>query len=327
MGKKFLLFFMIFSFVFASSLFAGPKKVTLTWTAGGVGGGWYTMAGGFAEIINNAYPEITVKVVPGGGTVNPKLVEKGDCELGWGLPFILNAAINGEDPYEKKLTKLRAIAGGMSMNYFHFYVGADLPYKNMDEIFRQKKAIRIAVSPSGTSDEWVFRKVLAYYKTSYKALKKKGFKFFRANYAGQASNFKDKNVDAVFTFLAIPASAVTEASTGRALRLLNFPKGLLEYLSKYGIGTGKIPPGTYPKMANANEVVTTAIAGSVITTSIDVPEDIVYKITKAIHENLDKVHRIHASLKPYKVSDGVTGTGVPLHPGAVRYYKEKGVLK
>ena len=81
------------------------------------------------------------------------------------------------------------------------------------------------MSTTGTSDEWVFRKVLAHYKTDYKALEAAGFKFFRGSYAEQASQFKDRNVDSVFTFLAVPAAAVTEASVGRSLKIMNFPSG------------------------------------------------------------------------------------------------------
>lgn len=322
--KKMIIFTVLSLLTFAFSL---AQAQTLTWTAGGVGGGWYTIAGGISNIINEKSGGITVKVIPGGGTVNPSLVNKGDCELGWGLPFMNAASWNGEDPYTSKHSNLRAIAGGMSMNYFHFYVGAEIPQKTMDEIFKQKKAIRIAISPSGTSDEWVFRKALAHYKTDYKELESAGFKFFRGSYAEQASQFKDRNVDAVFTFLATPAAAVTEASIGRSLRILNFPPDLLGSLGKYGIGAGKIMPGTYPKAANASEEVTTASAGSVIITNNNLSEDLAYRIAKAIHENLDPFRKVHASLVPYELKHAVTGTGIPLHPGAEKYYKEKGVLK
>ncbi len=306
---------------------AQDKQITLTWTAGGVGGGWYGMAGGFAEVIHGAEPNIVIKVIPGGGTVNPALVNKKECELGWGLPFMNAAAFNGEEPFKEKLTNLRAIAGGMSMNYFHFFVAADSPIQNMDEVFGQKKPIRLALSPAGTSEEWVFQKVLEHYKTSYKELEKAGFTFFHGNYAQQASQFKDQNVDAVFTFLALPGASVTEASVGRKMRLLAFSKPLLESLAKYGIVEGKIPANTYPKAANADKDIVTASAGSVITTHKDLPDDVAYRITRAIHENLDKVRKIHGSLEPYKLSDGPTGTGVPLHPAAEKYFKEKGVLK
>jgi len=322
--KKIAFLVILCLLVFAAAF---AQAQTLTWTAGGVGGGWYTIAGGISNIINEKSGGINVKVIPGGGTVNPSLVDKGDCELGWGLPFMNAAAWNGEDPYTYKHANLRAIAGGMSLNYFHFYVGAELPQKTMDEIFRQKKAMRIGISPAGTSEEWVFRKVLAHYKTDYKDLEAAGFKFFRGSYAEQASQFKDRNVDAVFTFLALPAAAVTEASIGRSIRLMNFPPDLLASLAKYGIEAGKIPANTYPKIANANEEVTTAIAGSVIIANKSVSDDIAYRIAKVIHENLDQFRKIHGSLATYQLKNAVTGTGLPLHPGAEKYYREKGVLK
>ncbi len=315
-----------------SGVVAQQKAVSLTWTAGPVGGGWYQMAGGIAELIRDT-TGMTVKVIPGGGTQNPPLIDKGDAELGWGLPPVLNAAWNGEDPYDKpphggrKMQNLRAIAGGMSVNTFHFYVGADTPFKTMDEVFKQKKTIRIALPPVGTSDEWVFRKVLSYYGTDYKDLEAAGFKFFRGSYTEQAANFKDRNVDATFTFLALPGAAVTEASIGRSLRLLNFPPGLLDYLAKFGLGTGKIPKGTYPKAANADEEVVSATMGSVIVANKTVPDDVAYTLAKAINENVDRFRKIHASLQPYQPSLGPTATAIPLHPGAAKFYKEKGLLK
>jgi len=313
----------LFVFIFAASS-AGAQN--LTWTAGNVGGGWYTIGGGIANIINEKSGGITVKVIPGGGVQNPSLVDKGDCELGWGLPFMNAAAWNGEDPYNRKHENLRAIAGGMSLNFFHFYLGAEGSQKTMDEVFEQKKGLRIAMSTTGTSDEWVFRKVLAHYKTDYKALEAAGFKFFRGSYAEQASQFKDRNVDSVFTFLAVPAAAVTEASVGRSLKIMNFPPALLESLSKYGIGSGKIKPGAYPKAANAGEEVTTATAGSVIITNKSLPDETAYRIAKAIHENLDMFRKVHGSLVSYELKHAITGTGIPLHPGAAKYYKEKGIM-
>lgn len=311
---------------------AQQKPVTLTWSAGPVGGGWYLIAGGIAELIRDT-TGINVKVVPGGGTQNPPLIDKGDVEMGWGLPPLLNAAWNGEDPYDKpphngkKMQNLRSIAGGMSVNTFHFYVGAETPFKTMDEIFKQKKAMRIAISPVGTSDEWVFRKVLSFYGMDYKELEAAGFKFFRGSYSEQASNFKDRNVDAVFTFLALPGAAVTEASIGRSLRLLNFPQGLLDSLTKFGLGTGTIPKGTYPQAANAGEEIVSATMGSVIVANREISNDVAYTIAKAIGENLDRFRKIHASLQTYQARDGAKPSGIPLHPGAEKYYREKGYVK
>jgi TRAP transporter TAXI family solute receptor len=302
------------------------QQITLTWTAGGAGGGWYSIAGGIATIIKEADPDIVIKVIPGGGLQNPALVASKGAEIGWGLPFLNAAAYKGMAPFEKPLEELRALAGGMSMNYFHFYVDAGSPLNTMDEIFGQKKKVRLAISQAGSSDTWVLERVLDSYKTSIPELEKAGFTFLRGNYAFQANQFKDQNADGVFTFLAIPGAAVTEASVGRKLKLIDFSESALKHLEQFGITQGKIPAGTYEKAANTKDV-RTAVAGSVITVHKDMSDELAYRLTKAFNDNYEKARKVHSSMESYEIKDGPTGCGVPLHPGAMKYYKEKGLLK
>jgi len=302
------------------------QQVTLTWTAGGAGGGWYSIAGGIATIVKEADPDIVIKVVPGGGLQNPAVVASKGAEIGWGLPFLNAAAYKGMAPFEKPLDELRALAGGMSMNYFHFYVDAQSPLNTMDEIFGQKKKVRLAISQAGSSDTWVLERVLDSYKTSIPDLEKAGFTFLRGNYAFQANQFKDSNADGVFTFLAIPGAAVTEASVGRKLKLIDFSDSSLKHLEQFGITKGKIPAGTYEKAANTKDVVT-AVAGSVITVHKEMSDELAYRLTKAFNDSYEKVRKVHSSMETYEIKDGPTGCGVPLHPGAIKYYKEKGILK
>jgi len=302
------------------------QQVTLTWTAGGAGGGWYSIAGGIATIVKEADPDIVIKVVPGGGLQNPAVVASKGAEIGWGLPFLNAAAYKGMAPFEKPLDDLRALAGGMSMNYFHFYVDAQSPLNTMDEIFGQKKKVRLAISQAGSSDTWVLERVLDSYKTSIPDLEKAGFTFLRGNYAFQANQFKDSNADGVFTFLAIPGAAVTEASVGRKLKLIDFSDSSLKHLEQFGITKGKIPAGTYEKAANTKDVVT-AVAGSVITVHKEMSDELAYRLTKAFNDSYEKVRKVHSSMETYEIKDGPTGCGVPLHPGAIKYYKEKGILK
>lgn len=310
---------------------------SLTWTAGAVGGGWYAISGGMAELLREK-AGLNIKVIPGGGTQNPVLVEKGEAELGMGLPPLLGAAQRGEDPYPgQKMEHLRALAGNMSLNTFHFYVAADSPFAKMtmDEIFRGKKPIRLAISKPGSSDVWVFEKVMEFYgycqagKTAdcYKTWEAAGTKFFRGSYSEQAGAFKDRNVDGTFTFLALPGASITEASVGRELKLLAFPKPLLEYLGKFGLGEGTIPAGTYPKAVNGNEPVVSATMGTTITVNAKMANDLAYTITKTLNDNVDRVRRIHGSLSDYDPAKGHLYLGVALHPGAEKYYREKGYLK
>ena len=71
----------------------------------------------------------------------------------------------------------------------------------------------------------------------------------------------------------------------------------------------------------------TAASGSVITVSKDMSEALAYRLTKAFNDSFEKVRKVHSSMETYEIKDGPTGCGVPLHPGAVKYYKEKGLLK
>jgi TRAP transporter TAXI family solute receptor len=326
MKKSFGVFAAVCSFMVFAALPLRAQQVTLTWTAGGAGGGWYSIAGGIATIVKEADPDIVIKVVPGGGLQNPAVVASKGAEIGWGLPFLNAAAYKGMAPFEKPLEELRALAGGMSMNYFHFYVDADSPLNSMDEIFGQKKKVRLAISQAGSSDTWVLERVLDSYKTSIPELEKAGFTFLRGNYAFQANQFKDQNADGVFTFLAIPGAAVTEASVGRKLKLIDFSESALKHLEQFGITQGKIPTGTYEKAANTRDVLT-AVAGSVITVHKEMSDELAYRLTKAFNDNYAKARKVHSSMETYEIKDGPTGCGVPLHPGAIKYYKEKGILK
>src|SRR3989442_2902498 len=327
---------MTFVAIVATVVLALPAtaQLSLTWTAGAVGGGWYAISGGMAELLREK-AQLTVKVIPGGGTQNPVLVQKGDAEIGMGLPPLLDAAMKGEDPYlgkdgkPHKMPDLRALAGNMSLNTFHFYVGAETPYANMtmEEIFKGKKPIRLAISKPGSSDVWVFEKVMEHYGLSYKDWEAAGARFFRGSYTEQAGAFKDRNVDGTFTFLALPGASITEASVGRNLKLLAFPDPLLAYLGKFGLGKGTIPAGTYPQAANGKEAVVSATMGTTITVTTKIANDLACTITKTLNDNPDRVRKIHGSLADYDAATAYLYLGVPLHPGAERYYREKGYLK
>jgi TRAP transporter TAXI family solute receptor len=315
---------------------AGAQQ-SLTWTAGAVGGGWYAISGGMAELLREK-AGLNIKVIPGGGTQNPVLVQKGEAEIGMGLPPLLDAAMKGEDPYKgQRMPDLRAVAGNMSLNTFHLYFGDDTPYAKMtmDEIFKGRKPVRLAISKPGSSDVWVFEKVMEFYglcapgkiEECYKNWEAAGAKFFRGSYSEQAGAFKDRNVDGTFTFLALPGASITEASVGRNLKLLAFPEPVLAHLGKFGLGKGTIPAGTYPKAVNGNEPVVSATMGTTVTVSSKMSNDLAYTLAKTLNDNVDRVHKIHGSLADYEPSKGHLYLGVPLHPGAEKYYREKGYLK
>jgi NMT1-like family len=176
---------------------AAFAQTSLTWTAGQLGGGWYDISTGIAAL-SREKAGITVKVIPGGGAQNPVLVDRGDAEIGLGLPPLLGAAARAEDRYrDRKMVSLRALTGNMSVTFFHFYVAADLAIAKLgpEEIFRGRKPIRLAIPKPGTSDVWVFEKIMEFYglcapgkiADCYKSWEEAGARLVRASYADQAA--------------------------------------------------------------------------------------------------------------------------------------------
>lgn len=328
-GFALLVVVVVLLFVSAGPVPAADKEVNLTWMAGSAGGGWYQMAAGISAVIKDADPGITVKVLPGGGTQNPPALGDKKVDIVFGLPFLNKAAVDGATPYDKKYDSLRLLACGyMSLNHLHLFVGADTPYKTMDDVFGGQYKPRIATSQQGASEVYILDRVLEVYKTSIDGLTKKGYHIARGNYAFQVSQFKDKNVDVVWSFYAAPTASVTEATIGRDLRLLHFSEKVREHLKQYGIEPCEIPPGVYPKAVNGNEAIKVSCNGSAILVHKDMPDEVAYRLAKAINENVENVHKVHAGMASYQPSLGLQGSpGVIPHPGAVKYYKEKGWAK
>jgi TRAP transporter TAXI family solute receptor len=309
----------------------------LTWSAGALGGGWYAICTGLAQLLRDE-AGLGVKVSPGGGARNPVLVDRGDAEIGMGLPPLLSAATRGDDPYRgKRMANLRALAGNMSLTVVHFYVAADSPFAKMslDDIFRGRKPIRLAIPRPGSSDVWVLDKMMQFYGLCapgkigecYWNWETAGARFLRGTYAEQTRAFKDRKVDGAFAILALPAAAVTEASEGRALRLVALSRPLVDRLETFGLGRGAIPAGTYPRAVTAAEDVASATMGTTIVVSAAMSDDVAYTITKTINDNADRVRVLHPSLADYEPSRAWLNLGASLHHGAERYYRERGWLR
>ena len=299
---------------------------TLEWTAGQIGGGWYTMSSGMAKIVMDANPDLTIKVVPGGGTANPSKVQKGTSQLGMGLDIFTFAARNGSGIYEgAPHDKLMTIGQSFSDNYLHFLRAADAEF-DFASFFKEGKDLDLAVTKAGSSDEQTFQYVMQYYDTSYDDLRdNRGFKINQGNYAEMADQFKDGQVDYVFLVLGIPGAAVLDMAQGRDIELLPWPEDLREHLHEtYGYKLGNFPADTYPEAQDGE--VPTVIMGTTLMVNEDVSEDTVYKITKTLCENTAKLPDIHQSMAVFDCATAAQNPPAPIHPGAAKYYKEQGYM-
>lgn len=293
--------------------------------AGGAGGGWYNTFAGVAEVVAHYDPEINMQVVPGSGLANlPRLGEK---QLEFSLSFIpfTLAAYKGEDPFPAKYDNIRSVATGFGDNYIQIVVDESVKANTFTELMEQKPPIKLAVERVGTSDEWIFRKILGYYKADYNTIKSWGGKVTHAGYGDQSVLMKDRQIEFMLGMIAVPWTAVMEASIGRNLHMLNMTKDLQEYLWKnFALKPTAIPAGGYKFMKEDVQSISCAVQ---IVCHKDVPEDVVYRVTKAICENPDRVRAINETTKNFDSAKAWEGGQAPLHPGAEKYYREKGYIK
>ena len=310
------------------------KPLTMTWVAGGVGGGWYVQAGGIARMITEKEPKIVIKVVPGAGVVNPVRVSAGKDDLGWGITFVDKMAYSGMAPlFEKPNPDVQAVGGIFGTYTVHFVAAQDKGIKTVAELtdmVKAGKAINVAMPKKGTSDLPLVENILAFYGISSEAILKAGGKVHQADYADMVSLYKDRHVDFVFTHLAIPAAAVTEMFVSRASVVLSVSNGCVDKLAK-DLGTlGRdsgyqlIPKGTY--RGQAEDVLAVVSTGELLVGK-KVSEDAVYTITKILCQHVGELHKINNANRTFIAEKGWMHVAVPLHAGAARYYKEAGYMK
>ena len=313
----------------------GIKSGTYTWIAGGMGGGWYTVAGGFARLVQEKEPRITIKVIPGGGVGNPVSLNQGDADFAWGVGYVDRAAYNGNAPlFKQKYTNIASIAGTLSVDYYHFLASKDQGITTMEQFAKKVKngeKLRVAAPQNGTSDFVMASIVLEFYGVSLDMIERNGGTVVQAVYGDIPNMYKDRHVDYSIACLGIPGAIMTEMSMSRPSVLLAQSDALLDYChDKFGTvsrttGLTTIRGGSYPGI----DADTVALCHSTeILVSPKMSEAVVYTFTKLLNENKDFLVQLAAS---YRVFDPQTTAAssvqVPLHPGAVRYYKEAGILK
>ena len=313
----------------AWALPATAQQKNLTWTAGQVGGGWYTQAGGFAELIKGKDSSFNIRVVPGAGIQNMSKVEQGETEFARGLPPFIGASYNGQDPYKDKHPDMRLVMNGLGFVHIQVGVPVEYPANTVKDVFEMAKTkpITIGTTPPGGSDEWVMRKVFEFYKTTYNDVRSKGGKVILVSYSDLTTQYRDRNMDVFFANLAVPGAAIQEASLARKMKILPMDDDLIKFLESHGLSRGAIPKGSYKDVVNNDKDIPTIAMANTIVANAKTPADVVYQFTKVLLSDLNGVRKVHPAFKDFDPKDAVKLANVPLHPGAEKAYKEAGLLK
>jgi len=314
---------LFFFFLGLSTQKAWAQK-KLVAAGGGVGGAWYILMAGLAEI-SKEKAGILIDVKPGGGVGNPPQVGTGDVDLGLAMPMSIAAAISGGDPYKKSYPDIRVLAMGFSMNYLQFALAEDKEINSIDDIFKTKFPLKIVTGRSATTTGWIFDQMLKYYGLKESDIVKRGGKILHSPYGDWVSMLQDKHVDAMFDNITIPSPILLEVLISRKMKLLPLADGLRKFLIKEkALAPAVIPKGAYGIVKE--ELPTCAVATGVIANK-NLPSEMAYDLVKVWSENVDRVRAIHPSVATWDPKMAWKDTGGPLHSGAEKYFREKGYMK
>ena len=307
-------------------LAAAPAAAqSLRWSTGPAGGGWFGLNQAIAAHVAKVDPGLRIEVIPGGGKDNPTSVQSGAAQFGTSIDFLSAAALAGRDPYGAAHPALRSIGAGWSPLPFHLVhvpgVTGDLPTALKSD------KLRIGLPPASTSDELTFRRVLAFYGTDYERLRGKGATLLHGSYDDLVKAFGAGEIDYVFGATTTPADAIAKMGAApRGGQLAALPDALIDSLSRqYGYGQGSIAADAYPSMQKGP--VRTTFMETVFLVSSDVPEDTVYRVTKALIAPGTDTAAVHPALRKFDKAKAWQNLPLPLHPGAERAYREAGYMK
>jgi TRAP transporter TAXI family solute receptor len=284
---------------------------------GGTSGVYYPLGVAIGKIYSDKLPDVRIQVQATKASVeNLILLQQGRGEIAFAMGDSLKAAWEGDEEagFKGRLDRLRII-GAIYPNYIQIVATADSNIKTLADL--RGKRLSVGAPKSGT--ELNSRAILAAAGLSYRDIGKVEFLPF----AESVDLMKDRQLDATLQSAGLGVASLKDLSASTDIRLVSVPKEVVDKIGPPFV-PGKIPANTY---TGQDKDVPTATVANYLVTSSAVSDDLVYQMTKLIFENLPELANAHASGKEIKLETAATGNPIPLHPGALKYYKEKGLLK
>ncbi len=322
---------LIVVFVVSGSSLAQQKKRFFGIGTGGVGGVYYPLGGALAQALTNKIPDMVVTAQTGNASVaNVNLIARGEVESGIAQNNVALAAYAGDKEQWKtpQVKGLRCITA-LFPETVHIVALAKAGMKSVYDF----KGKRIIVGDRGSGTEMDSRRFLEAIGLSYSSIAP-----IFVYYATAVQRMQDEQADALFWTAGVPISSIIEIATTKDVVFLPFPDEIIKKLhSKYPYyAPVTLPPKSYPKQ---NSPVKTIAIISLWVTRAEVDEQTIYDITYHLWEKTPQIYRekkelasgaeimaaAHEQGKNITLENALLGVTIPLHKGAYRYYKEKGI--
>ncbi len=304
---------------------AQPRRF-LNIATGGTAGVYFPLGAALARMWTERVPGVqATSQATGASVANIRLLSRGDVDVAFAQNDIVYYAYHGIEMFSRDpQTRLR----GMAMLYPETIQVVTLQTKGITSI-ADLAGKRVAVGAPGSGTEVNARQILRLYDIGYVQTRQihglpKTVTAEFLSFAEAADQLKDGVIDAAFLTAGIPTAAVQDIAAVRDIRILPIPAPVAARLrERYPYYTPQtIPPNTY---RGQTEAVSTVAVMAMLVTRADLPEDLVYALTKALWENVTVLQQAHARGRDIRPETARQGMPIPMHAGALRYYREQGI--
>lgn len=305
---------LVFALVIGMAATAAAEDLTLA--TGGTAGTYYPFGGAMAKIWNAKIEGMNVTAqTTGASGENIRLVNKKEAELALVQSDTLDQAWNATEAFKEPLKEMSALAV-LYPEIVQVVVATDSPIQSMADL----KGKKVGVGAPGSGTEANFRQLLDAYGMTREDV---GAQFL--SFSESAEAFKDKHIEAFIVTAGIPNAGIMDVATQNTIRILDIPADVAaKMIQKYPfLAPAKIPADTYKGLST--EVSTVAV-NAVLIAANDMKPETAYRLTQTLLENKEELAAAHAKGKEVSPAYAVKGVSIPFHPGAVKYYQEKGLM-
>jgi TRAP transporter TAXI family solute receptor len=295
-----------------------------------VGSGWYVAAAAMEQVFKPALGGRDVEIIArGGGVANPMVVEQGKAEIALSNVATSVWAMKGEELYKgKKATHIRSLIGGLNPVYMAMIVKNDFIKKTgldtMDKIFTSGKPLRIVMKPQGSNVPPTVDAILAAYGLDRAKVKAQGGDIIQVNPEQTPDIMREGRADILLDTVLKGHPMITEVALTADVTFMDLSEKARTKLAESGLKAAK-----YPEWFKGQKGPTWgADFGTQLIARDDLPDDVAYQIVKTFMDkraDLVKAYPAFGAFDP-KQAASPENNGIPLHPGAAKYYKEHGLM-
>ena len=309
----------------------GPVK--FTFASQPLGGSWYVYASSIAQMLRNVFPKDSlIDVIPqSGGLGNSLLISGGKADFGFSNGVANKWAFEGIHFYkDRKAPNIRGLIGGFDAVYGVLVLREDFVKKTgldtIEKIFSKKHPVRIMSKPPGSISPIFAEVFFSVYGIKPADIKAWGGSFQLISPQAITTAFQDGRGDLLVDMIPAGQPAVTEMAMTTDIRFLPFTEKERTKLNEAGFDSEIMFADSFKGQQKDVPCVT---PGVTLIARENLPEDLAYLITKTVCEGKAELVKLYPSLKHFDPTQAwkPEKIGMPLHPGAIKFYKEKGWMK